>query len=141
MAFRITVGLMAASIDVQTNISGVSTEFAAIVPVYFGVRYFFPKSSHGKQFRPFLGGSVGTIVGSQESVRTGMTVATESRAVGGFGAEAEAGVSILLGRSVLSSFAVAYDQKTDFSQSIGGSRNYSGPQMTMGISLLLGGNQ
>ncbi len=67
-----------------------------------------------------------------------MTVVTESRTEAAFGGEVEAGVSIVLDRKVLATVAAAYDLMTDFNQPIGGSRNYSGPQMTLGLSLLLG---
>lgn len=138
LAFRITGGLMAANIDVQSSITGVSTEVAAVVPLLFGMRYYFPGSTYGGQFRPFAGLGVGTIIGSYELVQTGFTVVTESRSEAAFGGEVEAGVSILLSRTVLATVAMAYDLMTDFQEPIGGSRNYSGPQMTMGISLLLG---
>lgn len=138
LAFRVSAGLMAANIDVQTSGSGVTTDIAAVVPVLFGVRYYFPKSTHGEQFRPFAGAGVGTIIGSQEIVRTGTTVVTETRTEAAMGGEIEVGVNIVLDQYVLATVAAAYDLMTDFSQPIGGSRNYSGPQMTLGISLLLG---
>ena len=40
---------------------------------------------------------------------------------------------------MVATVAVAYDLMTDFAEPIGGSSNYSGPQMALGISLLLGG--
>jgi hypothetical protein len=129
---------MAANIDVQASASGVSTNFAAVMPVLFGMRYYFPRSTHGEQFRPFVGASVGTFVGGYEVVRTGLTVVTESHTEVAFGGEAEFGVSILLSSRVLATIAAAYDLMTDFEQPIGGSSNYGGPQMTFGISLLLG---
>jgi outer membrane protein W len=139
LAFRISAGLMAASIDVQTSVSGVATDFAAVVPVLFGMRYYFPRSTYGEQFRPFAGAGVGTLIGSHEIVQTGMTVVAETRTEAALGGEVEAGVSIVLGKYVLATIAGAYSLMTDFDRPIGGSRNYSGPQMTLGISLLLGG--
>lgn len=138
LAFRINTGLMALRIDVQSSASGVSTNFAAVMPLLFGMRYYFPKSTQGEQFRPFAGASVGTFVGGQEIVRTGMTVVTDQRTEVAFGTEVEAGVSILLSSRVLATIAAAYDLMTDFERPIGGSSNYSGPQMTFGLSLLLG---
>ena len=129
---------MAANIDVQSSGAGVSTDFAAVVPLLFGMRYYFPRSTHGEQFRPFVGAGAGPVIGSHEIIQTGATVVTESRSEAAFGGEIEAGASILLGRTVLATVAVAYDLMTDFEQPIGGSANYSGPQMTLGISLLLG---
>jgi hypothetical protein len=138
LAFRISAGLMAASIDVQTSVSGVSTDFAAVMPVLFGMRYYFLKSARREQFRPFAGVSAGTFVGSQETIRTGVTTTIESRTEVALGGEAEAGVSILLSSRVMATIAAAYNFLTDFDRPIGGSSNYSGPQMTLGLSLLLG---
>ncbi len=138
LAFRISAGLMSLRINVQSSASGVSTNFAAVMPLLLGMRYYFPKSTQGEQFRPFAGASVGTFVGGQEIVRTGMTVVTDQRTEVAFGTEAEAGVSILLSRRVLATVAAAYNLMTDFERPIGGSSNYSGPQMTFGFSLLLG---
>lgn len=141
LAFRISAGLMAASIDVEASASGVATNFAAVMPVLFGLRYYFPKSTYGGQFRPFAGAGVGTLIGSHEIVQTGMTVVAETRTEAALGGEVEAGVSIVLSKHVLATFAGAYSLMTDFDQPIGGSRNYSGPQLTLGISLLLGGDK
>ncbi len=138
LALRISVGVMAASIETATSVSGVSTDFAMVAPLLLGMRYYFPKSTYGAQFRPFAGAGVGTFVGSQASTQTGLTVVTEARSEGAMGGEFEAGISIVLDKYVLATVAVAYDLMTDFNEPIGGSRNYSGPQMTLGISLLLG---
>jgi hypothetical protein len=47
-------------------------------------------------------------------------------------------MSILLSSRVMATVSAAYDMMVDFDRPIGGSSNYSGPQMTLGISLLLG---
>ena len=139
LAFRISAGMMAASMDVEASVSGVDTEFAAVLPFLVGMRYYLPKSTRREQFRPFLGIGAGTFVGGQEITRTGFVVVVESRTEVAFGAEFEAGVGILLSRKVMATVALAYDLMTDFEHPIGGSSNYSGPQMTLGISLLMGG--
>lgn len=139
LAFRISAGVLAANIDVQSTVSGVDTDFAAVFPLLFGMRLYFPGSTRGEQFRPFVGAGVGTIVGRQEIVQVGTTMLTESRAETAFGGEAEAGICILLSERVMATAAVAYELMTDFEHPIGGSKNYSGPQMTLGLSLLLGG--
>jgi len=136
VAFRISVGLMSANMEVQASGLGVSTEFAGVLPVLFGMRYFFPVSSDERQFRPFAGLGVGMFVGGQESVRAGFTTSTTSRTETAVGGAPEAGIGILLGRSVLATVAFSYNLMFDFENPIGGSSNYSGPQMTLGLSYI-----
>lgn len=139
LAFRISAGIMAANMDVSASVTGVDTEFAAVLPFLVGMRYYFPASTRGEQFRPFVGMHAGTFVGGQEITRTGVSVVVEGRTEVAFGGQAEAGVGILLSEKVMATVSFAYNLMQDFEQPIGGSSNYSGPQMTLGFSLLLGG--
>ena len=143
LALRLSVGVMAASIDVAStsSVATVSADFAIVAPLLLGMRYYFPKSTYGKQVRPFAGVGIGTFVGSQTSTQTGLSVVVESRSEAALGGELEAGIDVVLDRYVLVTVAAAYNLMTDFDQAIGGSRNYSGPQMTLGLSLLLGGGR
>lgn len=138
LAFRITATIMSASLEVQVSGVGIATQFAGVMPVMFGMRYYLPKSTYGEQFRPFLGAGAGMFFGGQEITQTGTTVVTESRTEAAMGGELEAGVGILVSSKVMATVAFAYDLMTDFEDPIGGSSNYSGPQMTLGLSLLLG---
>jgi len=139
LALRISASLLAASSDAELSGTTVATNVAAVVPVLVGVRYYFPKTTYGGQFRPFAGAGVGSFVGSQASTQIGTSVVNESRTETVLGGEIETGVGIVLDRYVLATVAAAYDLMTDLSEPVGGSRNYSGPQITIGISLLLGG--
>ncbi len=76
--------------------------------------------------------------GDSDRLSRSMTVVAEAHSEAAFGGELEAGVNVVLDRWVLATVAVAYDLITNFSRPIGGSRNYSGPQMTLGLSLMLG---
>ena len=140
LALRLSVGVMAASIEVgaATSLAVASTDFAVVAPILFGMRYYFPKSTYGEQIRPFAGAGAGTFIGSQTSTRTGLSVLVESRSEAAIGGELEAGINFVLDKYVLATVAVAYDIMTDFNESIGGSRNYSGPQLTMGLSVVFG---
>jgi outer membrane protein W len=138
LALRICASLLETSVDVQATASGVTTESAAVIQVMLGTRYYFPKSTYGEQFRPFGGLGVGPVFGTQENVRVGTTVVTEARNEMAVAGELEAGIGILLDKRVLATVAIAYDLMTDFAEPIAGSRNHSGPQMTLGLSLLLG---
>ncbi len=65
------------------------------------------------------------------------TEASRTEAV--FGGQVEAGIDFLLGRRVMTGLRFAYDLMSDFQQPIGGCRNYSGPEFTIGLGFLIGG--
>ncbi len=85
-----------------------------------------------------MSGSIGAFVGSQQKTVTGTTVTVEARTEASMGFEAGAGVDVLIGRRSVLSALVAYDVMTDFDQPVGGSENYSGPQISLGFGFLFG---
>jgi hypothetical protein len=139
LGLRITVGAMGASVDTEVAVSGVSSEVAVVTPLLIGLRYYLSGSAPTSPARPFLSGSVGAFVGSQQKTMTGTTVSVEARTEASMGFEAGAGVDVLIGRRFVLSALVAYDVMTDFDQPVGGSENYSGPQISLGFGFLFGG--
>jgi hypothetical protein len=138
LALRISIGGMAASVATEVGAVGVSTEFAIVAPILFGLKYYFPKSTYGSAARPYVTGNAGAFVGSQARTDTGAVVTVEERNEAAIGGEAGAGIDFLLGRDFLLSVQLAYDIMADFAQPIGGSDNYSGPQLTLGFSYVFG---
>ena len=139
LGLRVSVGAMAAGVDTEIDGSGVSTETAAITQVLLGMKYYFPKSTYGSSVRPFLGAGVGMFIGSQVASRVGAVVTAEARTESAIGGEVGAGVDFLLGRHFVTSVGLAFAFMTDFEQPIGGSDNYSGPQLTVGFGYVFGG--
>jgi outer membrane protein W len=139
LALRISVGAMAASVETEIGGPGVSTRTAVVSPMLFGMKYYFPRSTYGSSTRPFVGAGIGAFIGSQTATEISATVSVESRNETAMGGELNLGLDFILGRLVMASVAVGYDVMTDFNEPIGGSDNYSGPQLTLGLSLLLGG--
>jgi outer membrane protein W len=133
VSLRVSAGAMAASVDTDIDGSGVSSEVASITQLLFGMRYYFPRSTYGQKLRPFLGAGVGAFIGSQVQSAVGMSVSANVGTEAAIGGELGAGTDILLGRHFLTSIWLAYDLMTDFSQPIGGSDNYSGPQLKIGF--------
>jgi outer membrane protein W len=135
---RVSVGAMAAGVDTEIDGSGVSTETAAITQLLLGMRYYLPRSTYGSSVRPFLGAGVGAFIGSQVASEVGAVVTAEARTESAIGGELGAGVDFLLGRHFLTSVGFMFALMTDFEQPIGGSDNYSGPQLTMGFGYVFG---
>ncbi|UCC85253.1 MAG: hypothetical protein JSW46_10215 [Gemmatimonadota bacterium] len=135
---RVSVGAMAASVDTEIDGSGVSTETAVITQLLLGMRYYFPRSTYGSSVRPFLAAGVGPFIGSQVASEVGAVVTVEAKTESAIGGELGAGVDFLLGRHFVTSVGVVFALMTDFQQPIGGSDNYSGPQLTIGFGYVFG---
>lgn len=138
LAFRIGAGAMAASVDAEVGPSGVTSEVAVVAPLLVGLRLYLSGSAPTSAARPFIAGNVGMYIGSQQRTVTGTTVTVEERSEAAVGLEAGAGVDILMGERLLLSMLLAYDAMTDFDRPIGGSRNYSGPQLSLGLGFIFG---
>lgn len=133
VAFRAGVGGLVVRFDSEIDGSGISSESASVGQILAGVRYYLPRSTYGSSVRPFLGAGVGAVIGSQVASRVGTVLSTEARTEPAMGGELSGGVDFLLSRHFLTSIGVGYVLMTDFAQPIGGSDNYSGPQLTMGF--------
>jgi len=139
VALRVSAGAMAARVTADVSGSGVFTETAAVSQLLLGMRYYFPRSTYGSAVRPFLGAGIGAIIGSQVASEVGTVVTAEARTEPAIGGEVGGGVDFLLSRHVAISAGLAFALMTDFGEPIGGSDNYSGPQLTLGFSWVFGG--
>jgi len=138
LALRVTAGGMAADVQTAIDGSGVFSETAAVAQLMVGMRYYFPHATYGEPVRPYVGAGLGTLIGSQVSSRVGPTVTSRVGTEVAMGGELGAGVDILLGRHFVTSVGGAYVLMTNFDQPIGGSDNYSGPQLRLGFGYLFG---
>ena len=139
LALNIAVGGMLADFETKTDITGVSTETAFVAPILFGVKYYFPGSTLNSSARPFAKVAVGPFVGQQEKTEEAVSgVIVESRSRTAFGGQVGAGIDFILSRYFMLGVALGYNLMADFDEPIGGSRNYSGPEFSVGLSFLFG---
>lgn len=138
LSLTFSVGGMALDISTNTGIPGVTTETSAIASMLMGVKYYFVKSTRESSVRPYVKGSAGSFIGSQSSEKVGTTIIIESRTEFAFGGQFGAGMDFVTGRHFMMGFGLGYNLMTDFSNSIGGSRNYSGPEFNFEFSWLFG---
>ena len=136
----LTVSIRAMALDISTNTGafGVITETSTITSMLVGVKYYLVKSTLASSVRPNLKGSVGPFIGSQSTTRAGTTTVTESRTENVFGGQLGAGVDFVTGRHFMMGFGLGYNQMADFGNPIGGSENYSGPELSFEFSWLFG---
>jgi len=132
-------GLLSAEAKTSAGTGGFESRSASVFLLFFGVRYYFPESTFGSQWRPYASAELGPVVGSQSEFRLGSVIAGESITRAALGARIGTGVDIQLGRRVMLGVSAGYDLMTDFSDAIGGQENHSGPDFGISISLLFGG--
>jgi len=138
LALTFSIGGMALDISTNTGASGVTTETSAMASMLMGVKYYFAKSTLESSVRPYLKSSAGPFIGSQSSNEVGTTIVNESRTEFAFGGQLGAGVDFVTGRHFMMGFGLGYNLMTDFSEPIGGSKNYSGPEFSFEFNWLFG---
>jgi len=138
MALTVSVGAMAAKIETNSGIAVTTTETAVVSPIMFGLKQYFPSSTYYTSVRPYAMAAVGTYIGSQTKEEAGLVVVVESRTEAAMGGQIGIGADFILGRHVNLGVMMAYNLMTDFRNPIGGSKNYSGPQLVFGISYVFG---
>ena len=141
LALTIEAGALALDTETRVTSTTASTSSAVVGAVLFGLEKYVSGAEDGSSVRPHLGGAVGLYRGSQSEVVAGLTSLVEAREESSFGGRLSAGVDFLVGRSFMMGAAIGYNLMSDFDRPVGGSVNYSGPQMSFGFSLLLGGGK
>ncbi|MBN2227719.1 MAG: outer membrane beta-barrel protein [candidate division Zixibacteria bacterium] len=138
LAFTFEAGAMASDVENEVDGSGVSTSTASVAPIRIGMKYYFLKTTPELTVRPFFDVAFGPYVGTQTKSEVGTEIVTESRTETTIGGRLGMGMDIILSRKFVMETAVGYNLMSDFSQPIGGSKNYSGPEFRMGIGFVFG---
>ncbi|MCP4566142.1 MAG: outer membrane beta-barrel protein [FCB group bacterium] len=138
LALNIFAGAMMADVETAVDYTEVSTETAQITSILFGLKYYPIKSTLAGKARPYLKGSAGMFVGSQTKTEVGYEIIVESRNETVIGGRLEAGSDFILSRHFLFDVAIGYNLMSEFSEPVGGSSDYSGPEFSLGFSYLFG---
>jgi hypothetical protein len=132
-------GLVAEAISV--NRASVTSERAVVVTsAMFGVR-IYPISSARTPLRPYIMAGAGPYIGieSLEEIEYyGIRTEKTTKSLGTFGAYFGGGLDIQMGRYLMMGFNAGYNLMGDFSEPLGVKDNYSGFELSAGISLLIG---
>jgi hypothetical protein len=138
MQLQIGADFLGADVFTSAGVSGVVTSTAVVTALFVETKWYFPGSTFGEPVRPFARVGAGTFIGTQTSTEAGTVTAVESRTEAVPGGRIGVGVDFPVGRRFLLSVGTAYNLMPDLDRPIGGSRNFSGPEGTIGFSLLLG---
>jgi len=133
-AVTLSVSSIYARSDYRSGIIWSSTSHSNIIPILLGCRYYF----NGDCWRPFLAFSAGPFIGVQSRVKTGTDVIVDNVTRSAIGCRFGGGVDCQLSRIFMLGMDIGYNLMTDFSGTIGNRENYSGPDVTLRLSALLG---
>jgi hypothetical protein len=129
LAFTFSVGIMSAKVNVETFSSYTST----VSPVMMGLKYFFMKYDTNNALRPYVSGSFGMLVGTESGVKLPLIGTSTETTIG---ASAGFGTDIILGSVLKLNADIGYNLFSDFSEEIGGKKNYSGAEFSFGIGFM-----
>lgn len=130
--------LLEAGAQSEVDSGGVETRTVLILPFYVGLRRYLPSSAPEPGVRLFGSAEVGPVMGFEQDVRVGGALVVEAITLNAFGARLGGGVEVLLGSRATLSLQGGYNLMSDFREPIGGQVNHGGPDVSLGLGIILG---
>ena len=132
-AINVSAGVISSSATVSNSYFNSSVNTSIVMPIMFGLKYYFTKYDETKSIRPYLSGAGGFLIGSEtETGSTKVSVSTETAVNVYFGA----GADFILGKLVKLNADIGYNLSSDFSEPIGARQNYGGPEFSVGVGFM-----
>jgi hypothetical protein len=138
LATHLTFSGLVASVSSIEWAAGTSDSTVVLSSVLFGVRYY-PASASQIALHPYLSIGVGPYIGVESISRTGIGINEKTRVLGTFGGQLGGGLDLQLGRHFMVGINLGYNFMADFPEPLAGQWNYSGFEVSAGLSLLIGG--
>jgi len=117
---------------------GVSNDAVVIYTLLFGLRFYLPAPRPETRFRPYLTAGVGPFFAIDAKNETGVQVVQSAKTLGTVGGQIGGGIDFPIGRHFLLGANMGYNVMMDFSETLGGRKNYSGIELGMGFSWVFG---
>jgi hypothetical protein len=137
LSIGISAGALAGEATSSVSTRGVSQRASAVVPVLLGLRYYVGESSVESSVRPFLSVGLGPFIGVEAKNEPFLQ---ESHSETALGTRLGGGIDFLLGQSFKLGASVGYDLMTNFSTPIGARKNYNGPDFSLAVGFVFGGD-
>jgi outer membrane protein W len=118
---------------------GDSDTTVVITSALFGMRYY-PISAPQASLRPFVAAGIGPFLGveSRTDVHELYRKTTRTRTLGAIGGYLGGGFDMQMGRFLMLGVSAGYNLMDDFPEPLAGERNYSGPEVGISLSFLIG---
>jgi outer membrane protein W len=132
-AVNFSAGVISSSATVSNSYFNSSVNTSFVMPIMFGVKYYFTNYSDEKPVKPYLSGAGGFLFGSETETGTSkVSVSHETAANVYLGA----GADFILGKLVKLNADIGYNLSSDFSEPIGARQNYGGPEFSVGLGIM-----
>lgn len=138
LAVIVDVGGKSPEVETKINTGGIAIQNIYFGHIHIGMKMYPIKSTHNAGVRPYGMISVGPYIASLSETKVGFTVAAEERNSVAFGGFIGAGIDFNIGQRFMMETGIGYNLVSDYDESIGGKKNYSGGEFTMGVSYLFG---
>lgn len=138
LAIGLGVGVLNTDMATLNNLLNSKVAASYVSSVTMNLKYVFLRSSLTSAVKPFVRAGVGTFIGHQDEIISGLESVVASRSEMVMGGQLGAGVDFMFSRYFMSGVTFGYNLMTDFDEPIGGSKNYSGPEFAFTLSLVLG---
>ena len=136
LAMTVRFAGLVAEAGQSVGFSSVSQDAVFVMPLLFGVRYDYPLSP--SPVRPYLAASAGPYFLSSSWQLVEMSVVQEVRLRATLGTYIGGGVDFAIGKRFVIGAGAGYHLLANFSEAIGDRRNFSGPELSIGLSFLWG---
>ena len=130
---KFAINLSVSLFQSKATIKGVTLESSTIIPVLLGISYYLRKFSDKLPIKPYLFGATGISVGSESNIAT---ISINDHTESAFMIYIGAGFDFVLGSLIKLTSEIGYNLATDFSEPIGGRKNYSGPEFSIGLGFM-----
>ncbi len=138
LSFSVTGSVLASEIKSSSGYLGVSNCVENVVSLMIGLKYYPGLRHSDSQFRPYLAAATGPYIASIERNQTFPGVITEPKTLAAFGISLGGGIDIVMNRRVMMGTGIFYYLVDDFSEPVGGLKNYSGFELKISFGFLFG---
>ncbi len=139
LSLTVSAGGTGVGVSADVSPGSVRSETDAVGFVLIGVTYYPTAVVFRRNVLGFVSGAVGPYRGVATNTRVAPgSVSAESIAETAAGARVTLGIDWIAKRWLMAGVNLGYHMMADFDRSIGGSDNYSGPEMSVSLGVLLG---
>jgi outer membrane protein W len=138
VALSLSASYLKAESKTQTDLGAIYSHNVTIVPTVLSLRFYLHESDLKSAFRPFAEVGLGAFVASVNEASSGEEIVQESLTQTSYGGYVGGGLDFQINHYLMLGTRAGYHLISDFSDPMGGRKNYSGPEMNFGVSLLFG---
>jgi outer membrane protein W len=138
VALGLSASILLAESKTQTELGAIYTHNVTIVPALLALRFYLHESDLKSAFRPYAEVGLGSFVASVNKAVIGDQIIQESKTQTSLGGFAGAGLDFQISHFLMVGTRAGYHFISDYSDSMGGRVNYSGPEINAGLSFLFG---